>query len=346
MLINSKLIEIRDKRKSELFRRAMKRSVLVLSTLMLAIGGYGQIFNSYKVFQDYKNELSFGIGSTSYLGDLVTPSEAVPTIIGDLTNVGERFSGFIAHRVFVSRIGAIRSGVYYGSIAGTDVGSPEEYRVNRNMHFSSILIEASSVFEIHFLSDETRSLHKMRGVHPRINLPFGVYVFAGIGLVYFNPQAQFQNETYNLSDLGTEGQGLGSGNYYSQYALVTPVGLAIRYRPVFRMYLSLEFSFRPAFTDYLDDVGGNYYDTEELYFERGAPAEYFGDPSLGSPPGKFDAIVAPGQPRGDASGIDSYMFVQISYSYKLFSPSKFHSTKSNRTNYKRYGRDPKGTGKM
>lgn len=325
----------------------MKRCVLALVGLLVAGAGFGQIFNSYKVFQDYRNEISFGLGSTAYMGDLVQPNQAVNRILSDVANVGERFSANFSHRFFFSRFTAIRSGVFYGNIGGSDALANEPLRVNRNINFRSMLLEGSAAFEIHFLSDETRSLHRMRGVHPKMNLPFGIYAYAGIGAVYFNPKADYQGEEQDLRSLGTEGQGLpGGGAKYSPVAITTPVGLGFRYRPAFRMYLSLELSFRPAFTDYLDDVSGNYYDSNELYLARGEAAEYLSDPSLSTADGKFDSAVLPGQPRGDASGLDSYMFVQLNYSYKLYSPSKWHRVKPHRTKWRRYGRDPKSKGKM
>lgn len=324
----------------------MKRCVLAVVGLLASVMVHGQIFNSFKVFQDYRNELSFGVGSTSYLGDLVEPSQTVNRILSDVANVGERMSAHFAHRVFFSRFTAIKSGLYLGNIGGHDNNSSDPTRVNRNLQFKSLLLEGSVVFEIHFLSDETRSLHRMRGVHPKMNIPFGIYAFAGVGGTYFNPKADFLGETYNLREQGTEGQGLGGGVIYPKVAMVTPVGLGFRYRPAFRMYLALELSFRPAFTDYLDDVSGNYFDTNELYANRGEASEYFGDPSLTTADNKFNAAVLPGQPRGDASGLDSYMFAQLSYSYKLYNPSKYHRAKPTRTKWRRYGRDPRSKGKM
>jgi hypothetical protein len=89
-------------------------------------------------------------------------------------------------------------------------------------------------------------------------------------------------EWVSLRNLGTEGQFLNDearANYlaaygkdlptpYSRVQIVIPVGIGVRYKLTNNFDLGLEISYRHTFTDYLDDVSGEYLDL-------GA----FGDPS-------------------------------------------------------------------
>ncbi|WP_340154047.1 DUF6089 family protein [uncultured Marivirga sp.] len=81
-------------------------------------------------------------------------------------------------------------------------------------------------------------------------------------------------EWVNLRDLGTEGQFLDAetrSQYqdlygkelptpYSRLQLVIPVGIGARYKLTNNLDISLEVGYRHTFTDYLDDVSGEYID--------------------------------------------------------------------------------------
>ena len=105
----------------------------------------------------------------------------------------------------------------------------------------------------------------------------GLYVFGGIGGVYFNPVGfdRFidpltgelgSGVKYGLRDLRTEGQGapgdtlFAPGTTYSPVAICIPMGIGIKKAFNGNGGIKLEFGFRFTNTDYLDDVSTNYYD--------------------------------------------------------------------------------------
>ncbi len=90
------------------------------------------------------------------------------------------------------------------------------------------------------------------------------YLFVGVAGFYFNPQARSsysqQKEWVNLRPLGTEGQTLNGGKPYSAFQVAIPMGLGIKLALSQRINIGLEAGLRYCFTDYLDDVSGNYPD--------------------------------------------------------------------------------------
>ncbi|SMG24622.1 hypothetical protein SAMN05661096_01470 [Marivirga sericea] len=125
--------------------------------------------------------------------------------------------------------------------------------------------------------------------------PLNVYVTFGAGLFYHNPKGlapdnfytgafQGQGETISLGtnagqwvslrDLGTEGQFFDAEtreayreayskdvpNPYSRLQIVLPLGIGARYKLTNNLDIALELGYRHTFTDYLDDVSGEYVD--------------------------------------------------------------------------------------
>ena len=94
-------------------------------------------------------------------------------------------------------------------------------------------------------------------------------------MIYHDPRGKtpevFGNDWVRLRPLRTEGQGLtrsSDGSSYDRpYSLiqpVIPVGVGVRFKLNDRTDLSFEVGYRVTFTDYLDDVGGNYANPNDL----------------------------------------------------------------------------------
>ena len=84
-------------------------------------------------------------------------------------------------------------GVNYGKLSGYDSWySSDERRSNRNLHFESDLWDFHAAFDLNL---NTFEFGQKRGVVP--------YIFGGISVFKFNPQAQFfyePNSWQNLSN--------------------------------------------------------------------------------------------------------------------------------------------------
>jgi len=214
-------------------------------------------------FSKSKKYISFGGGAgiTNYFGDLAPKSRRGSS---DLDYTRLYFSGFYLYRVHPNI--TLRGALSWMRIRGDDFSvdgikspnSDQKGRFVRNLSFRNNITEVSAVgvFEL-FPTD--------RGFLRRsfIN-PYGI-----IGLSFFrhNPQTKTPIETgktstwVDLQPLGTEGQFTnvpGTPKPYSLFQIGIPLGLGVRYRIADKWDLSLEFSYRFVFTDYLDDVSGKY----------------------------------------------------------------------------------------
>lgn len=234
------------------------------------------------------------VGATNYLGDLDDD------ITFKFTKPGV---GLIGAFRFNPHMEA-RFNVYQGWLGATDRNSIAKPRENRNLSFRSPVTEASftmaySLFGI--------------GRGYRFRPKFNPYVFAGVGIFKFNPQAKLNNQWYDLQPLGTEGQYL-SGNspsgkpYPKPYALTQvcmPVGGGVQIMLNKNWDLFAELGWRKTFTDYLDDVSSRYPDLNALAASNpiAATLSNRGYPSVAR------------YKRGDNKQYDWYVYSNVTASY-------------------------------
>ncbi len=242
--------------------RAPKKRLTGLFLLALA-GICGEAHAQYKsIFIPYSS-VGFGLGTSSYYGDLASYRRPVASTFNQM-----RFSlGGNYTRHFTPRLAA-RASFTWARIAGDDyqMNSKPKYQSNilfaRNLQFRNDLKEFSlqGIFKI---TPDDRTYERRS--------PFGTYVFGGLALVAHNPKALYEDFStgdrnwVKLQPLGTEGQGnSGYAKPYSLVQLTIPVGFGVRYKINSRFDISAELGYRFTFTDYLDDVAGNYADPSVL----------------------------------------------------------------------------------
>ncbi|MBO4653922.1 MAG: outer membrane beta-barrel protein [Bacteroidales bacterium] len=230
-----------------------------------------------------KSEIGAMVGTSFYLGDL-NPR----TVFGM-----PQLAGGIIYRYNFSPRWAIRANVLFAKVAGDDAITNKHYE--RNLSFTSPITEIAVQGELNFF----------RLYHERGKNFFSPYLFGGIALFSFNPQAADVDGTvYDLQPLGTEGQGFeGERKHYSLCNVAIPFGLGFRFN--FAKYISLgfEWGMRFTFTDYLDDVSGNYYDNQLLKENRGSAVARLAD--------KSENVHAAGTGRGNSTTKDFYSFAGV-----------------------------------
>lgn len=144
-----------------------------------------------------------------------------------------------------------------GKIVGADSLAIQEFNIHRNLHFQS------KIWELSFRADY-KLFNDVRKRKSRILTP---YVFIGFGCFHHNPQAVFNNQLIDLQPLGTEGQYINEGGYpkaYKLYQLSVPLGIGLEAKLSKAFSIRFEISNHFTFTDYLDDVSGNYADSSKL----------------------------------------------------------------------------------
>lgn len=301
----------------------MKKQVIIFCCLLLiSVFAFSQVRNKYKY------EFIGGIGPTGFLGDLGGANQNGSHFIKDYNFNSTRFNLNAGVRYRTKSRFAFKGVLTYAMVSGNDGLTKDPIRHNRNLNFRSPIIELSAQAEYYFIDEKTKSLYSIAGLKSKKKKrKVTAYLFAGIGLFFYNPKEKLNGEWYSLRKYHVEGQGLPGGpKQFSNFNLAIPMGLGMRYAINKRWSVGAEFGVRKTFTDYIDGVSGRYYDKTKLAQAYGSTSVALADPSLGtirgatSPDGK-----GIGAERGNPKYKDAYMFFSINVGYKF---TKQHRTRA------------------
>jgi len=233
-------------------------------------------------------------------------SAGVSNYNGDLQDKGftfsqSNFAGGIGASYDLSNHLSLRTGIVFASLSAND-----KYGRNamRNLNFASRLTEVNAGVDYYITPLGSHSLTP--------------YIFAGIALYHFNPYTRDTSGTkYYLKTLSTEGEGFISGkNNYNLTQIAIPFGAGVKLSLSDNVAVGIEFGYRKLFTDYIDDVSGNFVDQATLIANRGTKAAelaYRGDELKNGGP-----YPASGTVRG-SSKKDWYYVTGFTASFRLFS---------------------------
>lgn len=232
-------------------------------------------------------ELGGWVGASNYFGDLNTNWRL---------NRSKFALGAVARFNFNDRLG-FKAGASYGRIEAFDTDSKNIYEQRRNLDFRSVIIDLSTQLEFNF----------MPYIHGHRDFYYTPYMFIGPSAYYFNPRTQLDGQWYSLPEMGTEGQF--RGEEYNTLQGAIAYGMGFKYDLNYRYSLNVELSMRKVFTDYLDDVSGNYADPRDIEALRGPTAAALADKST------EPKIGLEGRQRGNGKRNDSFGFIGIGFMY-------------------------------
>jgi hypothetical protein len=247
--------------------------------------------------QDFDTSPTIGLfaGAMNYQGDLKPNS---------FTFQHSNLILSLAIRKPLSRWFAVKGGFTIGKVEAADKYNRDYLQV-RNLSFESGIKEIFGAFEADLLDISTKK--------------FTPYVYGGIVLFHYNPYTyDAGNRKVYLQALSTEGQGLAEypdRKIYklTQFAAAFGGGLRIAVTPC--SSLSIEFSQRKTFTDYLDDVSTSYVDQNKLLAAKGqlsVDLAYRGDEVHNPSPYPPD-----GEQRGTPTEADWYYFFGVSADIRI-----------------------------
>jgi hypothetical protein len=244
-------------------------------------------FDKNKVY----NSIGISLNAFNYYGDLSPTAKKIST---DLSQTRPAIGISFVHR-FGPRYQLVGS-FMYGGIRGSDNESadPDDtsngvYRYVRNLSFRNRIKEFSVVGQVDLYENQSTYISRVKWT------PF---VYAGLAVFHHNPQAQVPKtdllgntfsdagEWVNLQPLQTEGKS------YKLIQFAIPFGFGARFRLTEVMDLSGEFGFRYTFTDYLDDVSGNYVDLNTLDSEKAKAMSYRSNELSPGENSRYDEILA------------------------------------------------------
>lgn len=272
--------------------------------------------------------MDFGLrlGGANYLGEIGGAGEARGSLLDmkfSQTNVA--LGGFYRYH-FTDRIAA-KIQFNYARIQGADSLSEQPSRVGRNLSFRTDLLEVLVTGQYSFLVLNDLNRRSKSRVDFRAN------VFAGAGVLFYYPYAQYNDKWYYLRPLMTEG----TENAYDEMTIAVPFGLAANFTFNKKIRLGFEVGYRFTFTDYLDDVSTDYAADTELpfqesqifadrsdeFYSRGGDLEGFPSPNYYG----YNEIIQRGAIRGNPDTNDGYLLFQFELSYVIGSGNSFYKSR-------------------
>lgn len=245
-------------------------------------------------------EIGVFAGGSYYIGDLNPYKHFYNT----------KFSGSFFYRDQIAKSDRLtfRLQIGFGKVEAFDSESPLQDQVNRNLSFQSKILEVGPMIEIHFLPYEIGSDQR----------PFTPYLFGGITYFKMNPMGQNGDTWVELQSLGTEGQGTSATNKknYKLNQVSLPIGIGLKFNMTPRWAFGLEYGIRKTFTDYLDDVSGDYVHPSILSETNGALSAQMADQSINNE-SRFVNIDGSGVSRGNPNTKDWYAFAGISLCFRV-----------------------------
>lgn len=183
--------------------------------------------------QQEKWEGGFFVGSANYLGDIV---ETNPLVFKQSSIA----FGFMVKRNLTETLG-LRLGLNSGMLSAEDSKNDSEGRALRGFSFENRLTELALLGQWEILGN------KRYGSGNNFNKIVSPYIFAGVGLGFSNPTADF-------NDHMRPGITLDQAAEVQQALFTVPFGGGIRLDLNRKWVLGLEVGLRPAFNDYVDGV--------------------------------------------------------------------------------------------
>jgi len=242
----------------------------ILSTPCFAQSFFSKLFKSdgtrQKSMYEKHSDISFGIGTANYYGDLAPFSRPIQSTLQNISwNLGvdftRHFAPHFSGRVSLTWLRLTGDDNKFEGVTGL------EHLYMRNTHFRNDVQELA-LTGIYNLIPESRSFHNRPKVNP--------YLLAGFAIFHHNPEAKVPtnytgseaspDEWVSLQPLHTEGQGL-PGYTDQPYNLVNAnlhFGAGIKYKLNSNWDVGFEVGIRYTFTDYLDDVGGYFAKKSDL----------------------------------------------------------------------------------
>lgn len=287
----------------------------------------GSNFNTQRNWSKNKKEVFFGGGATQFLGDLGGRDQVgTDYSLVDLDIPSTGFNIMAGFRYRWHPYWATKSQISVGIVRGSDEHTQDLIRNSRNLSFRSPVFDFQQRVEfILFAQEKVGARYFLAGTQgTRMQEKSNqIYVFAGAGITYFNPQGLYNGTWINLRPLRTEGQGLPDGP--EQYLPVTatiPLGIGFRWTLNSTWRMGIEATYMKTFTDYMDDVSGDYYYNPTV--QNSPEAIYLSNPALSNL-----TWFNHGEKRGD-DNLDAYFYVNFVFSKNITYKNMYKKGKSYR----------------
>jgi hypothetical protein len=282
----------------------MKKLVLLSLVVFSAAGLKAQWLWDYGVT----------LGASNYLGDIGGKEKTRRDFVSDMKLAKTRWDGGAFVRYKWQPQVSLKLAMDYVRIEGDDKLSTNPGRMYRNFNFKNDMIDMALTGEYFFYEDPDL------GNTYRYRNSFRAYVFGGVGGVYTNPKTIYGGHYVKLRDYYIEGY------HYKPFVLTIPMGAGFYFTFDKKHRIGFEMNYRKTFTDYLDDISGNYPNAPVA----GMPADFtIRTKDLPNNDAGAYASHDYGLKRGDKTHKDAYMTATLSYSYVIRGKSSFYKARRN-----------------
>lgn len=283
----------------------------------VSIGQSSNFSNSNTDWLKTRNELILSGGAMNFLGDLGgLDQEGTDYSIVDLEIPMTAFTAYVGFRHRLKKTLSWRGQFTYGKIQGDDNLTAEQFRNYRNLHFKSNVFELANMLEFGWSIDKAGHRYEIPGAKGFKSTSYYIFVYGGIGALYFNPKAQYNGSWVALQPLGTEGQVVDpEQKKYSRVTYTIPLGIGGRVLVGRKITLGFDLCYRIVGSDYLDDVSTDYYNNDIIRAQQGDVAADLADPSSGD---NWNWTIH-GEQRGDPETKDAIVNANITVGYNLVS---------------------------
>jgi len=262
----------------------MRKGLLFLLFFSLIVHLHGQSAWSWQRQSNWT--VLFGVGSSSYYGELKASSFAFDLNLAIIGGAEYRLTDYIS----------IRGELTYYKLSASDVEDGTEWAAAyRNLSFEANNFELSTQAVFNAYPEDVGYFET-----PVIN-PYG---FIGLALTTQNPKADLNGQKVSLRPLHTEGVS------YGAVALAIPFGIGAKISLARNLNLMVDGGLRFTLTDYLDDVSSQYVDNSS-FSDPVAQALADRRPELGL------SLREAGVQRGNPDIDDYYFILSVKASYAI-----------------------------
>lgn len=258
------------------------------------------------------------VGATNYLGDIGGKDKSRQNFVSDMQLAKTRYNvgGFVRYK-WRPKV-SLKLALDYIRIEGDDKLSTNVGRHYRNFNFRNNIFDLGLTGELFFYeNNDLGNTYKYRN-------GFRAYVFGGVGGFYSNPKTLYQGDVVALREYQTEGV------KYSAINFNIPMGVGFYFTIDKTHRIGFELNYRKTFTDYIDDISGNYPAKPTDTYQQGLilRTTELDQSAIDANKGAYYSHNW-GEKRGDKTHKDAYMTMNLSYSYVIRGKSSFYRARNN-----------------
>lgn len=297
----------------------MKGLIIILSIVFSSSLVFAQFsnFNTQRNWSMNKKEFVFGGGATQFLGDLGGGAGIGKDYsLADMNFARTRYNFTVAYRYRFKPAFATTTSLNVGRYTASDKkAGVNEGRARREIDIKSTLISFYQRVEyLIYVNEKVGKRNSIPGLHGMKDKNTQAYIFSGLGIAYYAPQAGPGSSKWEgtyLRPLHTEGQGYSSGaKAYKVVTAIVPFGFGYRVGLGRMWRCALEATYFKTFTDYMDDVSTSYFSYKANGVSGSEQAIYFSNPT------EDWTSFQNGDKRGDKQK-DAFFYVNLTFSKNI-----------------------------